>query len=62
MYHLLDVEHARYAPFTATFPDIIDDYKSESLGPMVYGLSATNYWILLLLFFRGRSNCLISMM
>jgi hypothetical protein len=34
----LDAEHAHYASFTATLANLITDYESESLGPMLYGL------------------------
>jgi hypothetical protein len=33
----LDAEPAHYAPFTATLANMINDYESESLGPL-YGL------------------------
>jgi hypothetical protein len=33
----LDAAHAYYASFTATLANMINDYESESLGPM-YGL------------------------
>jgi hypothetical protein len=33
----LDAEPAHYASFSATLPNLIIDYESESLGPL-YGL------------------------
>jgi hypothetical protein len=33
----LDAEHAQYALFTTTLAKFVNDYDSESLGPM-YGL------------------------
>jgi hypothetical protein len=57
----LDAALAHYASFTATLADLITDYESESLGPMSYVLSGWNYCMLLLLLYRGRSNCAVRM-